>query len=129
MYNERCFDNFDFDCNLIYLSPRMVTVNTKVKVFQYKILNNILLVNKIFFKRWKAESSFWFSCKAEDETYIHLFHRCIKTSILWRKRQKFFSTAINLNSILPQSSIFDFLDDALERKLLINHILLIFKIY
>ena len=95
-------------------------------VFDHHLL---LLVNKIFFKLWKAESSFWFSCKAEDETYIHLFHRCIKTSILWRKRQKFFSTAINLNSTLPQSSIFDFLDDALERKLLINHILLIFKIY
>ena len=40
-----------------------------------------------------------------------------------------FTTALNFPSILPQSAIFGFLNDALERKLLINHILLIFKKY
>ena len=38
-----------------------------------------------------------------------------------------FSTALILSSILPQSAIFGLLDDALEHKLLINHILLILK--
>ena len=78
LYYERYFNKFDFDWKSIYLLPRMVTVNTKLRVFQYKILNNILFVNKMLFKFSKVESPLCYFCKAEDETYIHLFHRCGK---------------------------------------------------
>ena len=84
-------------------------------------------VNKMLFKFRKVESPLCSFCKAEDKTYIHLFHRCRKTSILWRQLQEFFSTALDLPSISPHSAIFGFLDDALEHKRLINHIFLIFK--
>ena len=113
----------------MYLLPRMVTVDTKLRVFQYKIVNNILFVNKMLFNFRKVESPFCSFCKAEDETCIHLFYRCRKTSSLQRQLQEFFSAALNFPSISPQSAIFGFLDDALEHKLLINHILLIFKNY
>ena len=129
LYYERYFNKFDFDWKLIYLLPRMVTVDTKLRVFQYKILNNILFVNKMLFKFRKVESPLCSFCKAEDETYIHLFYRCTKTSILWRQLQGFFSTALDLPNILPQSAILGFLNDALQHKLLLNHILLIFKNY
>ena len=49
--------------------------------------------------------------------------------ILWRQLQEFFSTALDLPSISPQSVMLGFLDDALEHKFLLNHILLIFKNY
>ena len=68
LYYERYFNKFDFDWKLIYLLPRMITVDTKLRVFQYKILNNILLVNKILFKFRKVESPLCSFCKAEDET-------------------------------------------------------------
>ena len=42
LYYEKCFKNIDFDWKSVYLLSRMVTVDTKLKVFQYKILNNIL---------------------------------------------------------------------------------------
>ena len=106
----------------------MVTADKKLRVFQYKILHNILFVKKVPFKLRKGESPLCSLCKAEDETYIHLFYRCRKTSILWRQLQDFFSTAFDLPSILPHGAIFGFLDDALEHELLLNHILLIFKI-
>ena len=60
---------------------------------------------------------------------MHLFYRCRKTSILWRPLQELFSTALDLPSISPQSAIFGFLDDTLERKPLVNYISLIFKNY
>ena len=60
---------------------------------------------------------------------MHLFYRCRKTSILWRQLQELFSTALDLPSISPQSAIFGFLDDTLERKPLVNYISLIFKNY
>ena len=111
LYFEGYFNNFDFDWKLIYLLPRMVTVDKKLKVFQYKILNNILFVNKMLLKLRKVEYPLCSLYKAEDETYIRLFYRCRKTSILWRQLQSFFSTALDLPSILPQSAIFGFLDD------------------
>ena len=83
----------------------------------------------MFFKFRKVESPLWSFCKAEDKTYIHLFYRCRKTSILRRQLQEFFSTALDLPSISPQSAIFGFLDNTLEDEVLIYHILLIFKNY
>ena len=113
-----------------YISlPLMITVDTKLRVFHYKILNDILFVNKIPFKLRKDQSSLCSFCKVEDETYIRIFYRCRRTSILWRQLQKFFSTGLDLPVILPQSVTFDFLDDTLEHILLLNHILLIFKKY
>ena len=113
LYYKEYFNNFDFDWKSVYLLPRMVTVDTKLRVFQYETLNNILFVNKMLFKLRKVESPLCSFCKAEDEIYIHLFYRCRKTSILWRQPQEFFSTALDLPSILPQSGILGLLDDDL----------------
>ena len=65
LYYERYFNKFDFDWKLIYLLPRMVTVDTKLRVFQYKILNNILFMNKMLFKFRKVESPLCYFCKVE----------------------------------------------------------------
>ena len=83
----------------------------------------------MLFKFKRVESPLYSFCKAEDETYIHVFYRFRKSSISWRQRQEFSSTALDLSSISPLSAIFRFLDDSLEHKLLLNHILLIFKNY
>ena len=60
----------------------MVTVNTKLRVYHYKLSNSILFINKMLFKLKKIESPRCSFFKAEDETYIYLFYRCRKTSIL-----------------------------------------------
>ena len=132
LYFERYFNKFDFDWKLIYLLPRMLTVDTKLRVFQYKILTNILFMNKMLcsLNSGKLNHHYVLSAKLKMKlTYISFVGRCRKTSILWRQLQEFFSTALDLPSISPQSAIFGFLDDALEHKLLINHLLLIFKNY
>ena len=130
LYYEGYFNNFHFHWKSIYLLPRMVTVDTKSRVFQYKILNNILFVNKMLFKLRKVELPLCSFCKAEDETYMYLFYRCRKTSILWRQLQEFyFSTGLDLTGISPQSATVGFLDDALEHIVHLNHVLLIFKNY
>ena len=68
LYYEGYFINFDFDWKLIYLLLRMVTVDTKLKVFQQKIINNIFFVNKMFFKLRKVESPLCSFYKDEDAT-------------------------------------------------------------
>ena len=99
----------------------MITIDTKLRVFQYKILNRML------FKLRKVESTLCSFSKAEDKTYIRLFYRCRKTSILSRQLQEFFSTGRDLSSISLHSVFFGFLDDGLEHTFLLNRILLIFK--
>ena len=93
----------------------MVTVDTELKVFQYKVLHNTLFVNKTLFKLGKDESSLCSFCKPEDGTYIPLLYRCRKISLLWGQLQELFSTGLGLHSTFPQSAIFALLDDALER--------------
>ena len=116
LYYEGYFNNFDFDGKSIYLLSCMVTVDTKLRLLQYKILNNILFVNKILFTFRKVESPLCSFCKAEDKTQINLFHRYRKTFILWRQLEEFFNIAVDLPSILPQSAILGFLDDTLDFK-------------
>ena len=89
LYYERYLNKFDFYWKLIYLLPRIVTVDTKLRVFQYKILNDILYVNTMIFKFRKVVLPLCSFCKAEDETYIRLFYRCRKTSIFWIQLQEY----------------------------------------
>ena len=57
-----------------YILPRMVAIDTKLRVFQCKIVNDILFVNKMLLKIRKVESPLSSFCKAEAETYLHLFY-------------------------------------------------------
>ena len=68
LFQEGYFNNFGFYWKLIFLLPYMDTVDTKLRVFQCKVLNNILFVNKIFFKLRNVESPLCSFCKAEDDT-------------------------------------------------------------
>ena len=44
-YFENIFNNSNLDWKAIYLLPRIATVDTTIRVFQYKLLNNVLFLN------------------------------------------------------------------------------------
>ena len=48
-YFIRPFPNLQCDWKGIYLLTRKVTIDTKLRIFQYKLLNNILYLNKDLF--------------------------------------------------------------------------------
>ena len=48
-YHEKNFDDYDFNWKLIYRIPRIATLETKIHIFQYKLLNNVLYLNKKLF--------------------------------------------------------------------------------
>ena len=52
--------------------PRRVTVDTNLRIIQYKILNKVLYSNEKLFK-FKIFCSPLFFCNLENETPIHLF--------------------------------------------------------
>ena len=125
VYFENIFG--DLDWSKIYLIPRMVTVNTHLRCFQYKILNNILYLNKKLFLFGNAISSKCSFCNSYDETTIHLLSGCVKTQALWLDLKSFFRNDFNLPLLTPQTAIFGF--DDIDEKIfeISNHLLLIYK--
>ena len=70
-------------CNLnnvnwgkIYLLPRVTTIDSSLRSFQYKILNNTLYLNERLFKFNIVDSPLCSLCKQDNESVIHLFAIC-----------------------------------------------------
>ena len=104
--------------------PRLATYRTYMRSFQYKLLNNVLFLNKrlhIFGIKWSPLCSF---CNLRDKT----LYECDHIKSLWSDLVQYFQNSLVLPTLTPQTSIFGFLDFK-KNKLLINHILLIFKLY
>ena len=67
----------------IYMLSSKCAIDTGTRVFQYKILNNVLYLNKHLYKMKVAESPLCSLCQKENETFKHLFVDCNFSKKLW----------------------------------------------
>ena len=65
--------------------------------------------------------------KSEEETPFHFFHDCNHTQNLWNQLQTYSSEKPVISCLTPQSAMFGFIDTQQEKRVTINHLLLIFK--
>ena len=87
-YLNRNFDlEEDFPWDKLYILPYNTTTESTARVFQYKILNNILYLNKRLHRMKLAESPLCGLCKLYPETISHLFFKCKVSSQLWKEIQ------------------------------------------
>ena len=107
----------------------MVTLDSYSRSFQYKILNNVLYLNKKLFTFRKSTSPLCPFCKLSDETVLHLFYECNIILNLWNELVLFFENEFTLFDLTPQAAFLGFLNVDSELLLIQNHLLLIFKIY
>ena len=128
-YFMRLFPNLQCDWKDIYLLPRKVTIDTKLRIFQYKLLNNILYLNKHLFMFRKKDTKHCSFCKLQDETINHLFVECNYSKNLWRDLKTYCQPSFSLPLLCPQSATFGFFDIDPHSSLLLNHILLLYKYY
>ena len=128
-YFEKIFAGHVFEWNKIYFLLRIVTTDSRIRIFQYKILHNVLYLNKKLFKFNKINSPECSFCKCEEQTTIHLFHICRKTQALWTQLTSHLNRHLNLPHITPQSAIFGFLDISNKDCLIVNHLLLLMKLF
>ena len=135
IYFENLFSYHDIDWTAIYMLPRLVTHNTYMRYLQYKILNNILYLNKklhIFRIKPSPLCSF---CNLYDQTPFHIFYECDRIKFLWSELVQCFQNTLIVRTLTPQTAILGILDSVSNNsffennKILINHILLIFKLY
>ena len=110
----------------IYLLPRIITKDTYMQIFQYKILHNILFLNARLFRMHIVDSPACSMCQNVEETTIHIFGECPVTQNIWDQTKNFFSPHINLGNLTPQSAILGFFHDD-DDNIIKNHILLAFK--
>ena len=127
-YFETLFENEILNWSKIYMLPRLTTINSTIRNFQYKILNNVLFLNKKLHLFGKSETSQCSYCKSSEEVVSHLFGKCNFAKRLWQELNIFFNRHIVLPIITPQVANFGFFGE-IENKILINHVLLLFKHY
>ena len=106
---------------MIYRIPRIATLEIKIRILQYQLLNNVLYLYK---KLFQSKCSFY---ELYDETPHHVFYECTYAENLWNRLRLHLSEKVASPVLNPQSTSFGFTDVSDHNLLLENHLLLIFK--
>ena len=118
------------DWRKIFLIVMISTIESSIRSFQYKILNNALLLNKRLFKFGVIESPACSFCGQVDESPIHFFSQYSVTVELWMKLQRWLIPSLLLQDLTLENALLGYMpiisDNGATAKL-VNHILLIFK--
>ena len=128
-YFETKFNGNSLDWAKIFLLPSLTTYNTYLSFFQYKILHNILFLNKKLYLSGKTKSPLCSYCNTNDETPVHLFCECNSTKSLWLQLNRRFHSDLKFPELTPQAAIVGIFNDSVSNIHLVNDILLLFKLY
>ena len=101
IYFEDYFQTLNLDWTRIYLLPRLVTLDSVLRAFQFKILHNVLFLNKKLFLFHKVPSPLCSFCNKEEETILHTFNFCPVTVNLWKDLKISIRTRYNTSSETP----------------------------
>ena len=83
----------------IYHKARKLMNCTKLRFFQYKLLNGYVITNVIRAKwdKTKKISPKCTLCKQEDETILHLLVECLETQKIWKALSKWLNYFCNID--------------------------------
>ena len=109
------------------INTRIITYETKIRIFQYKLLNNVLHLDKKLFLFGRISQSKYSFCEWYEETPQYIFYECTFAQNLWTQVWLYLSDRVALPILNSQSAIFGFPDALDSNYLLVNHLLLIFK--
>ena len=117
------------DWKKIYSLPFTVTLETEIREFQYKILNDIVYTNDKLFHFKMIETPLCAFCQKEDESLEHLLFHCNITKNFWLafsswiSKQNIFMETLTLINVL-----FGVFNDN-EDFAILNHLILIVKYF
>ena len=112
----------------MYSLPACVTIDVKIRMFQYKILNNILFLNQRLYYMKRMDSPLCSLCKREAETVPHLFLKCGQSENLWLSTQNWCNSTLKLPYLSEKVIHLGWLSDK-PNWILINHIILLYKYF
>ena len=110
IYFQNLYNDYNIDWTAIYMLSRLITYNTSMTSFQYKISNNVLFVNKKFPTFGIKPSPLYSFSNLYDKTPCHMFYECDRVKCLWSDFVQCFQNDLILPILTPQTAIFEFLD-------------------
>ena len=87
-----------------------VTIESRMRIFQCKILNNILYLNNRLYKFGYVDSPMCSLCNSETETITHLFCHCSKTDQMWNSLTSWCKDCLTLPLLEPSTAVLGFFD-------------------
>ena len=78
------FHRLTIDWKRVYLLSFRTTLETKLREFQFKILNRIVFTNEKLFRFDMAESDKCAFCQTEVESIEHLHFSCKISTVFWK---------------------------------------------
>ena len=126
---ERVLQMNNIDWATVYLLPQKTTTESRMRIFQYKIMNNILYLNNRLYKFGYVESPICSLCNFETEIMTHSFCYCSKTDQMWNSLTIWCKDWFTLPLIEPSTANLGFCDIRDEKHKHINHILTLFKYF
>ena len=119
----------DLSWRSIYLLPRLCTISTRIRNFQFKFLHRRIATNTFLFKVGISDTALCYLCKTDKETLIHLFWECSVMKTFWERVQGFF-VSIHL---IPASHVLDIYEclgfKGKKDDILVSHCLLLARYY
>jgi len=120
-------ENLDWES--IYLLPRICTLSTKLRNFQFKFLHRRIGTNSFLFTIKISESNLCCFRQTAQETLLHLFWECPITESFWNNVQQCFLSV----DLIPASQVLT-LCQCIRLKgeksaLLLSHCLLLGRFY
>ena len=112
---------------LAYTLPRKVTIDTSTRIFQYKLLNNILYLNNRLYMMTIAESPLCSLCGNDTETILHLSVHCSIQQNLWTQMPNWLNNILDIPELTSKIAILGKYPCQGVTDVLIKHIILMFK--
>ena len=127
-YSARFPNLMEKDWIRIYTLPRKTTRDTYTRVFQYRILNNIIFLNENLFQFGLSDTNLCSYCRNSPENLMHLYTTCPITMQLWVDLKQALNPFYEIDDLQPQSVLLGFYATP-QLNLLSNQLLLILKKY
>ena len=128
-YFDNLFPNIELPWKEINLTARKATANIHLRSFNYKIVNNVLYLNKKLFQFGSTQSPLCCFCHTEAETTLHVFNKCSVAKIPWNQLLEFFETDLDFPEITLQATLFSFINESDNNLNILQNHILIFKLY
>ncbi len=99
----RIFEGSDW--HKIFTLPKHTTLDSQIRIFQYKIIHRILSTNSLLHKYQLRDNPFYDHCKNVTETVEHTFHLCPLKLKLWYDLAEWLSPDIDLYPFINSENI------------------------
>ena len=124
---EKLLANDVINWQEVHMIPRKVSISSCIRIFQYKILNNILYLSRKISKFDQGVNHLYSLCLKEPEDILHLFCQCNKTQLLWETLSNKVAGFLSLPRLEPELAILVKWNLSTNEKVLISHIVLLCK--